>query len=89
MSTRQRSCSALSLNTIGLRRADIRGERYRKLEQMFRKLREGKPFDDLKGTPEIDYLRSWMLATSKRGVYSFLKPKIFYTLCLQIQHLIL
>ncbi len=60
------------LNTIGLRRAGIKGERYRKLESAFRQMREGKAIDDLDGTPEIDHLRNWMSAPSKRGVYGFL-----------------
>lgn len=61
------------LNTIGLRRAGIKGERYRKLEQTFRKLREGEPVENIDGTPEIDFLRDWMSAPSKRGVYGILQ----------------
>ena len=61
------------LNIIGLRRAGIKGERYRELEHAFRRLREGETIDNLNGTPEIDYLRDWMSAPSKRGVYGFLQ----------------
>jgi len=61
------------LNTIGLRRAGIKGERYKKLEQVFRHLREGGSIEDQQGTPEIDYLREWMLVPSKRGIYGFLQ----------------
>lgn len=61
------------LNSIGLRRAGIKGERYRKLEQAFRQLREGESIEILNGTPEIDHLRDWMLAPSKRGVYGVLQ----------------
>ena len=61
------------LNAIGLRRAGIKGKRYRELENAFRKLREGGSVDSLHGTPEIDYLREWMLAPSKRGIYGFLQ----------------
>ena len=61
------------LNTIGLRRSGIKGERYRKLEFAFRQLREGESVENLFGTPEIDHLREWMLAPSKRGVYGFLQ----------------
>ncbi|MEJ2115932.1 MAG: acyl-ACP--UDP-N-acetylglucosamine O-acyltransferase [Gammaproteobacteria bacterium] len=63
----------MRLNTIGLRRSGIRGEQYRKLEKVFRKLREGESIEDHHGTPEIDYLREYMLAPSKRGIYGFLK----------------
>lgn len=60
------------LNTIGLRRAGIKGERYKKLELAYRQLREGKPIDKSESTPEVNYLREWMKASSKRGVYGFL-----------------
>ncbi len=61
------------LNTIGLRRAGVKGRRYRILEQVFRHLREGGDVESLDGTPEIDHLREWMMAPSKRGVYGFLQ----------------
>lgn len=61
------------LNTIGLRRSGIKGERYKKLERVFRYLREGGSIEDQHGTPEIDYLRDYMLAPSKRGIYGFLQ----------------
>lgn len=61
------------LNSIGLRRAGIKGERYKKLEKVYRHLRDGGSIEDQEGTPEIDYLREWMLAPSKRGIYGILK----------------
>jgi len=61
------------LNTIGLRRSGIKGERYKKLERVFRHLREGGSIEDQHGTPEIDHLREYMLAPSKRGIYGFLQ----------------
>ena len=61
------------LNTIGLRRAGVKGERYRKLEQAYRQLRDGESAANLNGTPEIDYLREWLLTPSKRGVHGFLR----------------
>ncbi|MFK7815881.1 MAG: acyl-ACP--UDP-N-acetylglucosamine O-acyltransferase [Gammaproteobacteria bacterium] len=61
------------LNSIGLRRAGIKGEQYKKLENVYRHLRDGGSIEDQRGTPEIDYLREWMLAPSKRGIYGFLK----------------
>ncbi len=61
------------LNSIGLRRAGIKGEQYKKLENVYRHLRDGGTIEDQGGTAEIDYLREWMLAPSKRGIYGFLK----------------
>ena len=63
----------MRLNTIGLRRSGIKGEQYKKLEKVFRHLREGGSIEEQQGTPEIDYLREWMLVPSKRGIYGFLK----------------
>lgn len=65
----------LRLNTIGLRRAGIKGDRYKALEHAFRDLRSGEAAKDLpknmQDTTEVDYLREWMLAPSKRGIYGF------------------
>jgi len=63
----------MRLNTIGLRRSGIKGEQYKKLELVFRHLREGGSIEEQQGTPEIDYLREWMLVPSRRGIYGFLK----------------
>lgn len=60
------------LNSIGLRRAGIRGERYARLEQAYRQLKAGEPAENLHGTPEVELLRDWMLAPSRRGIYGFL-----------------
>lgn len=63
----------MRLNTIGLRRSGIKGERYKKLEQAFRNLRDGGAIEDQQSSQEIDYLREWMGAPSKRGIYGFKK----------------
>lgn len=60
------------LNTVGLRRAGISGERHRTLEAAFRALREGKALDGFAQTPEITHLRDWLAAPSKRGLTGFL-----------------
>jgi UDP-N-acetylglucosamine acyltransferase len=60
------------LNTIGLRRAGISGQRYRVLEAAFRALRIGMNLDELPETPELAYLRAWLSAPSKRGLTGFL-----------------
>lgn len=59
------------LNTVGLRRAGIKGERYRILEQAFRQLRNGSDLNRLPETPEIIHLKSWLAAKSKRGLHRF------------------
>lgn len=62
------------LNVVGLRRAGVRGDRFRTLERAFRRLRHGEPLDDLEPTPELDFLRAWLAAPSRRGVGGFVKP---------------
>ena len=61
------------LNSIGLRRAGLKGDQYKQLEKVFRHLRDGGSIEDQGGTAEIDYLREFMLAPSKRGIYGFKK----------------
>ena len=62
------------LNTVGLRRAGISGERYRTLEHAFRAVRTGQPLDGLTDTPELAHLRSWLGVRSKRGLTAFAAP---------------
>lgn len=60
------------LNTIGLRRAGVSGERYRALERAFRALRAGANHLELPpDTPELKVLDVWLRRTSKRGIYQF------------------
>lgn len=63
------------LNTIGLRRAGIKGKRYQTISDAFRCLRSNRPIDHLAETPEILHLKDWLAAESKRGTASFLKAK--------------
>lgn len=64
------------LNSIGLRRAGIDGDRYRALEQAFRALRNGdKSLDGLPDTQEIINLREWLSLKSKYGVYGFARGR--------------
>jgi len=63
----------MRLNSIGLRRSGIKGEQYKKLEQAFRALRNGGSVEDLQGSKEIDHMREFMSAPSKRGIYGFAK----------------
>lgn len=60
------------LNTIGLKRNGIDGDRYRALENAFRALRDGDK--SLKGIPdseEVGYLREWLSVKTKYGHYGF------------------
>jgi UDP-N-acetylglucosamine acyltransferase len=60
------------LNTVGLRRNGITGERYRHLERAFRALRNGnRNLTDLPDTDEIEALRHALDKRSKYGVYGF------------------
>lgn len=59
------------LNTIGLRRAGITGERYKVLETAFRRLRSKKSLDDLEETDELKELKEWLAVKSKRGLHGF------------------
>lgn len=59
------------LNTVGLRRAGITGERYNLLSSAFRLLRSRQPLDGLQETDEIRYLKDWLAVKSKRGIHGF------------------
>ncbi len=61
------------LNTVGLRRAGITGIRYQVLASAFRLLRERLPLDGLEETEELNYLKAWLGAKSKRGIHGFLQ----------------
>lgn len=60
------------LNTVGLRRAGVSGERYKTLEQAFRLLRAKQPLTDLPDTPELLQLKQWLAVKSKRGIHGFM-----------------
>jgi UDP-N-acetylglucosamine acyltransferase len=60
------------LNSIGLRRNGITGERYRALERALRALRSGdRSFEGLPETEEITELRRALENSSKYGCYGF------------------
>ncbi len=61
------------LNTVGLRRAGITGERYDVLSKAFRLLRTHKLLDDLPETEELTQLKSWLSVKSKRGTHGFIE----------------
>jgi UDP-N-acetylglucosamine acyltransferase len=60
------------LNTIGLRRAGITGNRYKVLESAFRLLKAKKPLEGLEETEELQFLKAWLAIKSKRGLHGFI-----------------
>ncbi len=60
------------LNTIGLKRAGITGERYKAISAAFRLLRKNASIEHLEDTPEILYLKHWLAVKSKRGLHGFM-----------------
>ncbi|ANE54570.1 MULTISPECIES: acyl-ACP--UDP-N-acetylglucosamine O-acyltransferase [Methylomonas] len=60
------------LNIVGLRRAGIVGDRYKVLSAAFRLLRNKKSLDELQSTEELQYLKDWLAAESKRGMHGFM-----------------
>lgn len=62
------------LNSVGLKRAGVKGPRYRALEQAFRALRAGAKPDLKEATPELELLEQWLAAESKRGLAGFIRP---------------
>lgn len=64
------------LNSVGLRRAGIVGERYDVLSNAFRLLRNRKglkALDDLPETVELKFLKDWLAVRSKRGTHGFVE----------------
>ena len=61
------------LNTIGLRRAGITGDRYKVLEAAFRLLKNKKSLDELTETEELKQLKEWLAVKSKRGLHGFVE----------------
>jgi len=63
------------LNTIGLRRAGISGDRYKALSQAFRCLKDSQPLDEsIADTEEMSHLKDWLAEKSDRGIYGFASP---------------
>ena len=60
------------LNTVGLRRAGITGDRYQVLSAAFRLLKNKQSLDGLEETEELRQLKDWMAVKSKRGLHGFI-----------------
>jgi len=59
------------LNSVGLRRAGIKGDDFKVLSSAFRMLRKKESLEGLKKTKELSYLQQWLAAESKRGAHGF------------------
>ncbi len=64
------------LNTVGLRRAGITGERYKVLSDAYRLLRQKQSVEALLETPELRYLKTWLAVKSKRGIHGFVTRNV-------------
>ncbi|HEX5055536.1 MAG TPA: acyl-ACP--UDP-N-acetylglucosamine O-acyltransferase [Gammaproteobacteria bacterium] len=64
------------LNSVGLRRNGIGGDRYKALEQAFRRLRAGEDLEGIAQTDETRYLLEWMGQPSKRGLTGFKRASV-------------
>jgi len=61
------------LNSVGLRRAGITGQRYKVLSSAFRLLKNKASLDELEQTEELKFLQQWLAVDSKRGVHGFIE----------------
>lgn len=61
------------LNSVGLRRNGVSGEKYKALEQAFRRLRAGESLDGIPETGETRFLLDWLQQPSKRGLSGFVQ----------------
>ncbi len=64
------------LNTVGLRRAGITGERYAVLSAAFRLLRNKQSLAQLPDTEELQMLKQWLAIKSKRGTHGFMDVRV-------------
>lgn len=55
------------LNLVGLRRAGVDGDRLKAVSAAFRLVRARQSLDSLPESPEVNYLREWLQADSRRG----------------------
>jgi UDP-N-acetylglucosamine acyltransferase len=64
------------LNTIGLKRSGITGDRYNVLSSAFRLLKNKKSLDELEETEELKQLKDWLAIKSKRGTHGFIEVSV-------------
>lgn len=63
------------LNSVGLRRANISGERLQTIGAAFRLLKNGEDLGDLPTTQDLRYLQQWLAVKSSRGILGFAAAK--------------
>ena len=61
------------LNSVGLRRAGIKGDRYKVLSSAFRLLKNKGDLSQLEQTEEIKFLNQWLAVKSQRGLHGFVE----------------
>jgi len=61
------------LNSVGLRRAGIKGDKYKVLSSAFRLLKSKQSLEGLQQTDELVFLQQWLAVDSKRGLHSFIE----------------
>jgi len=61
------------LNSVGLRRAGIKGDKYKVLSSAFRLLRSKQSLEGLQQTEELIFLQQWLAVDSKRGLHNFIE----------------
>ena len=61
------------LNLVGLRRAGIVGDELKVLSAAFRLLKNKQSLANLAETPQLQYLKNWLAAKSKRGLHGFIE----------------
>ncbi len=59
------------LNSVGLKRAGITGDRYKVLSTAFRMLKKRESLYTLEQTEEIQMLQEWLDTKSQRGIHGF------------------
>ena len=64
------------LNTIGLKRSGITGDRYNVLSSAFRLLKNKKSLEELEETEELKQLKDWLAIKSKRGTHGFIEVSL-------------
>ena len=64
------------LNTIGLKRSGITGDRYNVLSSAFRLLKNKKSLEELEETEELKQLKDWLAIKSKRGTHGFIEVSV-------------
>jgi UDP-N-acetylglucosamine acyltransferase len=60
------------LNTVGLRRAGITGDRLKALSAAFRLLKNKQSLNSLEETEELQQLKEWLAVKSRRGLHGFI-----------------